>query len=143
MTLVPRARLLWLAVDIAFVAVLAAVYPPAGPVWLLAAAAALALALGDAAFSYARSAPIAISVPAVCRFTRDRQGSVPVVITGKPGRRRTFRLGLGLPGAFESLTDSLDVERPADAARCRTEWRCTPRRRGTYEGLWACSEVPS
>jgi uncharacterized protein (DUF58 family) len=143
MSLVPRTRLLWLAFDVALVGVAGAVFPPAHAAWLVGLAGLAALALADAALILGRKDPVKVALPSVARFSRDREGSLEVTLSVAAASVRRVRLGLALPGAFVSREDEMTIDLPGGAERYRVEWRCTPRRRGRFDGVLASTESPS
>ncbi|HEY1847915.1 MAG TPA: DUF58 domain-containing protein [Opitutaceae bacterium] len=143
MSLVPRPRLLWIVLDVALVGVLGAVFAPAHAAWLVALAGIGAVALADAALALARNDRVQVALPRVARFSRDRESSLEVTLGVKAGAARRVRLGLVLPGAFAAREDEATVDLPGGAERYRLEWKCTPRQRGRFEGVVACTETPS
>ncbi|MBL9189336.1 MAG: DUF58 domain-containing protein [Opitutaceae bacterium] len=140
MSLVPSRRLLWVVLAIALVAVAAGPWPHLAAVWIIALGALALLALADAAWSLARKQPPRAGAPPVVRFARDREGTVPVTFENPGGRARRVRFALALPAEFESPEPEMWVDLPADAGRARIAWRCTPRRRGRFGGVLACTE---
>ena len=143
MSFVPSPRLLWLVFAAALVATAAGPWGELEPLWLLALGGVTLAALADVAVSLARARPPVIGVPAVVRFSRDREGAVAVTFDNPDGRARRVRFALGLPGAFAPTDEETWVDLPAGAARARIEWRCTPRRRGRFTGVLACVEGSS
>ncbi len=140
MSFVPSTRLLWLVALVALVATAAGPWRELEALWLLALSGAALAALADVAVSLARARPPGVSVPPVVRFSRDREGVVPVMFENTSGRGRRLRFALGLPGAFVSATEESWVDLPEGAARSRVDWRCTPVRRGKFTGVSACLE---
>ena len=140
MSLVPSQRLLWLVFYAALVGVGAGPLPELTPVWLLALGAVVFAALVDAALSLARARPPAVSVPAVVRFMRDREGVLPVTFVNEEGGARRLRVALGLPAAFVAADEDVWVDLPAGARRAQIAWRCTPRQRGRFTSVLACVE---
>jgi uncharacterized protein (DUF58 family) len=143
MALVPRLRLLWLAFDVALVGVAGAVFAPAHALWQVALAALGAVALADAALALAKNEPVTVTLPKVARFSRDREGSLEVTLAVSARSPRRLRLGLALPGAFVAREDVVTVELPGGAERYRLQWACTPRQRGRFDGVLACTETAS
>src|SRR3954465_4491566 len=113
MSLVPSSRLLWLVFYVALVAVGAGPLPELQPIWLLALGAVVLATLVDAAVSLARARPPAVAVPPVARFMKDREGTVEVTFTNPDRAARRVRVALGLPAAFVSLRDDVEVDLPA------------------------------
>ena len=140
MNFVPAPRLLWLVSGVAILATLAGPWPELEPLWLLTLGGVSLAALADVALSISRARPPLVSVPAVVRFARDREGAIAVTFANPEGRARRLRFALGLPAAFAPKDEETWVELPAGAARASVEWRCTPRRRGLFSGVLACIE---
>lgn len=143
MSFVPATRLLWLVFAAAIVATAAGPWRELEALWLLAIGSVVLAALADVAVSLARARPPVASVPAVVRFTRDREGMIAVTFENPTGQARRVRFALGLPAAFTPASEETGVDLPAGAARARVEWRCTPRRRGSFAGVLACVEGAS
>lgn len=143
MSLVPGTRLLWLVLDAALIAIVGAFFPAVHAAWLLGLAGLGAVALADAAHALARSEPIGVALPRIARFSRDREGSLEVTLAAKAGSPRRIRLGLVLPGAFVAREDEAAIDLPGGAERYRIDWRCTPRQRGRFDGVVACTETTS
>ena len=140
MSFVPSTRLLWFVFAAAMVATAAGPWREPEALWLLALGGVLLTALADVAVSLARARPPVVSVPAVVRFARDREGAIAVTFENPDGRARRVRFALGLPAAFAPKDEETWVDLPAGAARARVEWRCTPRRRGKFSSALACVE---
>lgn len=140
MSFVPSTRLLWLVFAVAIIATVAGPFRELEPLWLLALGGVIVSALADFAFSLSRSRPPAVSVPPVTRFSRDRAGSIAVTFENPDGRARRLRFALALPATFASTDEEISVDLPAGAARARVDWRCTPARRGRFDGVIACLE---
>jgi uncharacterized protein (DUF58 family) len=143
MSFVPTTRLLWLVFAAAMIAVAAGPWAELQPVWLLAMIGIALTALADVGLSLARTRPPIASVPAVGRFMRDREGTVPVTFANADARACRVRFALGLPAAFAPAEDEVWVDLPAGAARARIDWRCTPRQRGRFTNALACVEAGS
>ncbi|MSU47478.1 MAG: DUF58 domain-containing protein [Opitutus sp.] len=143
MSLVPTERLLWLVFYAALVAVGAGPLPELAPIWLLALGGTILAALADAVVSLAQVKLPVVSVPAVVRFTRDREGSLPVTFANPDRQGRRLRVALGLPVAFTARDEEVWVDLPVGAERARIDWHCTPRRRGRFDHLLVCIEGAS
>ncbi|MEO7798954.1 MAG: DUF58 domain-containing protein [Opitutaceae bacterium] len=143
MSVVPSTRLLWLVFGAAVLAVLAGPLPDLVPVWLLSLGLVTLISLGDLTLSFWKASPLVVSAPPVSRFSKDRDGVVPVVLGNADARARRIRFALALPGGFESPDETAWVDLPAGAAHARIAWRCTPRQRGRFAGMLACTETSS
>jgi uncharacterized protein (DUF58 family) len=143
MSFVPSTRLLWLVLAAALIAVAAGPLRELEALWLLALGGIIVTALADMAISLARARPPAVSVPAVMRFSRDREGAIAVTFSNPEKRARRLRFALGLPAAFASAEEETWVDLPEGVERAQIDWRCTPRRRGRFDGMLACLEGAS
>lgn len=140
---VPADRLLWLVLAAAVIGLAAGLWPELVPMWLLGLAAIAVLALADIVLTIVRLRLPEVSVPPVLRFMRDREGIVPVTFKGQAGAPARLRFALSLPAVFAPVTEELWVELPTGGAPGRIDWRCTPRRRGRFDGGLAVLEAGS
>ena len=140
MSFVPAQRLLWLVFYVALIGVAAGPLPELQGIWLLTLGATLLAALADVALSLSRAQPPTVSVPAIMRFMRDREGTVAVTFANPSRRATRVRFALGLPAGFSSAVEDLLLDLPEGAERARVEWRCTPRQRGRFADVLACVE---
>src|SRR4051812_18673773 len=143
MSVVPAQRLLWLVFAAAVLALVAGPLPDLIPLWLGVVVLVTIAALVDLAFSVSKMRPLAVSAPAISRFSKDREGTVEVLFANPERRAQRVRFALGLPAAFESPDEEISVEIPAEAAHASIRWRCTPRQRGRFSGTLACTEISS
>jgi uncharacterized protein (DUF58 family) len=143
MSFVPTPRLLWLVFAAAVLAMVAGPLPDLIPLWIAAVGVVTLAALADLAVSVSKLRPLVVTVPAISRFSKDREGTVEILFANPERRGQRMRFALGLPAAFESREDEVQVEFPADAAHASIRWRCTPRQRGRFSGILACTEISS
>jgi uncharacterized protein (DUF58 family) len=143
MSFVPSRRLLWCVAGVALIAVLAGPLPVFQAGWIVALAAVVVTSLADLAVSMTRGRTLTVELPSLVRFFRDREASVRVTFRNPGKRARRVRFALGLPAAFVSLEDEVQVELPAGAERTYVDWRCTPRQRGRHAEVLACVEEES
>jgi uncharacterized protein (DUF58 family) len=127
----------------AILAAVAGPLPALIPFVALIGAAFVIFALADFALGYARVEPVKIALPPLVRLTKDRKGSVPLVISNERRIERTLRLGVAWPAGIESSDEDRVVGLPGGAAQARIELTCTPRKRGRFGGLLVCWEVAS
>ncbi len=140
----PSARLLfWFAAVVLPFAVVGAVAAQALPVAVAAVATLVLLAGLDLILGTGRLEGIALKLPEVTRFTKDRAGLLEVRVRNPRQRARRLRLGLVLPEEIQTLSEDQWVALPAGAEWSRLEWSCTPARRGRYRLAQACLETPS
>ncbi|PTY08241.1 DUF58 domain-containing protein [Opitutaceae bacterium EW11] len=140
MTPVPAQRLL--VVVAALVPVAAAAGPLASlrPLALLLGVGAFVVALLDLILGLARPAEIAIEVPDVVRFSKDRAGAIPVTFVRPRPAALRIRFALGLPATFTPAVEELWIDLPGDAKQSRIDWMATPRSRGRDSSVLACFE---
>ncbi len=143
MRFVPSTRLLWLMLAVAIVATVAGPFRELQPLWLLSIGGVVLAALADVALTLKRTRPPTVTLPAVTRFSRDREGVLSVTFENPDGQARRLRFALALPSVFKSAAEEIMVDLPAGAARARIDWRCTPSRRGSFAGVMACFEGAS
>jgi uncharacterized protein (DUF58 family) len=143
MSVVPAQRLLWLVFAAAILAVLAGPLPDLVSVWLLALGILTLAALADLAISLSKTRPLAVTLQPVTRFSKDREGKIQVLFANPGGRSERVRFALALPAGFESQHDELWVDLPAGEAHARIGWPCTPRERGRFTEVLACTETRS
>lgn len=98
------------------------------------AAGAVVIGLIVVAFDAARTMGsldgIQMSVPDVVRFTRDREGGIPVEITLHDDLIREFFLQILTDATVEDREPVILVRLDPDVLKSRVEWFCTPRERG-------------
>ncbi|HUR57654.1 MAG TPA: DUF58 domain-containing protein, partial [Opitutaceae bacterium] len=143
MSVVPAPRLLWLVLAAALLAVPAGPLPDLVPLWLLTLGVLVLAALADVVVSLAKARPLTVSTEPTSRFSKDREGKIQVTFSQPAGQSRRLRFALALPSTFESREEQIWVDLPADAARARIDWACTPRERGRFTNVVACTETAS
>lgn len=143
MSFVPATRLLWLVFYTALLGVAVGPFPELVPLWVLAVGAVILAGLLDAAVSVRRARPPRIVLPPVVRFTRDREGAIPMQFENADAMARRVKVALGLPQGFASPEESMDIALPAGATRAQALWRCTPSRRGRFATVYTCVESDS
>jgi uncharacterized protein (DUF58 family) len=131
--IVPQTRLLlWAGVAVLPFAALAAEVPEAGPLAGLLAASVVMLALLDATLAQRSLEGIRIDLPAVVRLSKDRGGTIEMLIKNEKQRPKLLRLGLPLPPEIHSPEEDLLTLLPAGSPLARLAWPCTPLKRGNY-----------
>ncbi len=129
--IVPGNRLLfWMAMLLPFAAV--AVLVPAFLLLSMAVMAGLVVvAAWDAWLGVGRIKHISVEVPDLVRFSKDREGSIPITIRVGTGVRQ-LRVGLPFPPEIRSPHEDLLIDLPDGAESSWTSWPCTPSVRGNF-----------
>jgi uncharacterized protein (DUF58 family) len=143
MSILPTRRLLWLVFAAAALAVAAGPMPEITPAWALGLFAVVLVSLGDLCASLAAARPEATEASRITRFAKGRPGAVRVSIACPPGPPGVVRFALGMPESFEPAEDCLRVALPEGAGKAEVDWHCTPLRRGRFFGVLACIETAS
>ncbi len=102
---------------------------------MIVAGVLLFLAAVDAGMGWRTAGQkLAFHFPEAVRLTKDRAGSVTVVIVNQqPGApERRLRLGLGWPETVRTPTELLAIALTGGVERTRFEWACLPGRRGRH-----------
>jgi uncharacterized protein (DUF58 family) len=142
--IVPQNRLLfWVAVIVLPFAALGALLPEGLLLTVVLIVALALLALVDAMLAFSALDGITVSLPAVARFSKDREGALEVTVRNERQRALRLRLGIPFPRAIVSLVTDLQVALPAGSEWSRLEWRCTPCRRGNFTLARTCLEAAS
>jgi uncharacterized protein (DUF58 family) len=142
--IVPQTRLLvWFAAIALPFSVLGAFSPDALALSLVMVAGCALLAALDALLGYGRFDGITLRLPDVCRFSKGREGVIPVEIKNGHGTLRQLRLGLVLPPPLQSIRADQWIRLPATSEWSRLEWRINPSERGRFSLQMACLETPS
>lgn len=104
----------------------------AGPLaWTIVGLFAVVAAL-DALLALNRLDNVSAACPAVVRFSKGREGEIPILIDNAPGRVRRVRLGIPLPRSFRSENDDIRARLPEGGGTSQVTWPCTPLERGDY-----------
>ncbi len=131
--IVPQYRLLFWAGSVMLpAALLGAAMPQLVPAGWLAVGFFLAAALLDAVFGFGSLRGLRVELPEVLRFTRNREGVVPVLISSSEKKAFRLRLGLPFPADIGSAASDVLVQIPAGHEHTQYSWACTPSRRGRY-----------
>jgi len=140
--IVPQTRLLaWVAAFVPVALAGALVPGVAGPA--VAGFVVLAMLVGlDAGLGRRRVRGLRVRLPELVRLSVGRAAAIPVTLFQEGGRPLTVRLGLPLPGGFQSPDEVLEVALPA-GAESRLTWPCTPDTRGRFEVRRCHVEVAS
>jgi uncharacterized protein (DUF58 family) len=142
--IVPSNRLLfWVAIIVLPFATLAATVPHT-LVWAaLAIVILFGLAILDAGLGLGRVGALTLELPEVVRLSKDRPGTLDLIIRNPGMSPQVLRLGLPLPKEIEATHEEILIRLPAGVETSRVPWRCTPRTRGNYPLRQACLERPS
>ena len=127
--IVPQPRLLfWYAVTVLPLSVLGVVWTEA---WL-AAGVALLLLVGltvvDLLLGQGRLAGLQVKLPAVARFSKDREGGFEVLVRNERQQAVHLRLGLGFPPEIRPMAEDQIIALPAQLMHFRKPRRLTPSR---------------
>lgn len=98
-------------------------------VWTLLA---LVLLL-DAVVSLGRLSGTGASFPEIVRLTKEREGSIPVLLHFTGTSRPLLEIGLALPAELPSPQETWRIAVAPGGTEARFDWPCTPRRRGRYQ----------
>ncbi len=93
----------------------------------------IAAALVDATLGLGRLRGIAACLPDLVRLTRDREGSIMVVVMNPGKQAMEIRLGLPFPEYVASEQDDVVIQLPDGHEQVTYEWICTGVRRGCYQ----------
>lgn len=130
---VPSTRLFWwvAAIIVPFSAI-AGMLPDAAPFcWVILAAFAL-LTLVDVLRAFRLFDGVTVTADSTIRFSKDRTGVLPLVLSQPLEADRIFTIGISLPREFETPTEIRPVQVPGGGRPSGLNWECTPRKRGTY-----------
>ncbi|MCC6489079.1 MAG: DUF58 domain-containing protein [Candidatus Hydrogenedentes bacterium] len=128
----PRTALLTSCAGVVFVATLAAVEPRVAALLPALAGAVATLALVDAALAFRCLRGVSVNLPDVVRLSKDREGTVDILVRNESGRSRRLRLGLAFPREVGAIRDSVETIIPPDTQVSHVEWPVVPSRRGNY-----------
>lgn len=143
MSPVPSQRLVSSVLLVAVVAGVAGPLPGLTGLWVLLLLLVVVAALIDLAVSLRAGFSIAVTLPAVVRFSKDRPGTIAVTFDNLSERARRVRFALALPDIFASEREEVWVDLPAGTKQARIDWVTTPRRRGRFTEAPVSVETPS
>lgn len=142
--IVPSNRLLfWVAMVVIPFAALGSTVPQTFVWSVLAIGLLFSLVLLDAALSLEKVGQLGIEAPDVVRLSKDRPGTIEMMIRNPSAASQVLRLGIPLPREIEAAQEETVVRLPAGSELSRVAWQCTPRIRGSYRLHQACIEKPS
>ncbi len=129
----PRGRLLFWFGAVILPAGLVAVHSHVMAMASISVAGAFLLIVAvDALFAPGRLRGIRLEFPQVVRFTRDREGTIGVLIHNEQTMPGYLRLGLAFPEGIEAAEEEVLLSIPKDKERLSYAWPCTPRERGSF-----------
>lgn len=133
MTAVPSSRLIgWTAACVPIAAV-AGPLPGLGSMWILLLGGIAVAALADLLTSLRTLAWPELIVPGVIRLSKDRKGTVPIVVKRPAGGPDRVRLAVAWPDGIDGGAAERWVEwTPGAPSTATVEWNCTARRRGRF-----------
>jgi len=111
-------------------------------VWVCGLVVLLIVALWDL-LSAKRVQPNHVRCADIFRFSKDRAGSLEIVLEASPGVGANVRFALALPPAFENAQEEQVIAVPEPGKTIRIHWQTTPRRRGRFSNLIACQSWES
>jgi uncharacterized protein (DUF58 family) len=131
--IVPRYRLIfWVGVFLIPTTLLTAAGTTAGSVFGGLTAALIVAALLDAVAAIRNLREITISLPEVVRFSRRREGSLPICIRNPKMKAGTARVGFPFPDEIQTPDMDFFVRLAADAPLSTASRPCTPMKSGRY-----------
>ena len=149
--IVPRTKLLfWTAAVILPFALLAGLERNALAIAMAAMTGFAVLILIDAFNAPKCLAGISVSLPALIRMSKDREGKIELRIHNPRQTANILRVALGLPAEIQADQPEMTVNTPAGTEWSRFSWSCVPRRRGQFKpsaihlecgsplGFWGC-----
>lgn len=104
----------------------------AGPLSWIVVAIFTALAALDALLALNRLDGVSASCPGIVRFSKGRDGAIPILIRNETGRIRRVRLGIPLPRSFRYDKEDVHARLPEGGGASQILWPCTPLERGNY-----------
>jgi uncharacterized protein (DUF58 family) len=131
--IVPRNRLLlWFGVVVLPFALLAAVEPGAAVVAPGLIGVFIVAVLVDAIGARTCLAGLNVTLPAVVRFSKDREAKLELQVRNERQQGRTVRVALDLPREIRSPQEDIEVRLPEASEWSRLAWTCLPLQRGSY-----------
>ena len=142
--IVPRTRLLlWVGVVVLPFSILGALEPAATLLAILVVAALFALAGLDAILSLGVGEKIKVELPEVLRLSKDRPGTLDVLLRNPTSQSLRLSLGLPFPAELRVPSEQRQILLPAGTELSRVSWDCLPLQRGYYTLRQAFLEIPS
>lgn len=131
--MVPAHRLLtWFALVVVPFALLGAVEPGALVLSTVCIVGFCVVALADGVAARRGLEGIGVALPAVVRWSQDREAKLELRLRNERQQRKRLRLALALPDGLESAQPDVTIELPAGSEWSSWPWACVPRRRGTF-----------
>ncbi|OGL47675.1 MAG: hypothetical protein A2161_19765 [Candidatus Schekmanbacteria bacterium RBG_13_48_7] len=131
--MVPRTQLIkWFALIVIPFSIIAVTSMLGAAVSGIMITAFFVFAALDAFRAYGTIDHIKIEVQDLIRLTKDRQGSIEVIIKNNKKKSQWIRLGLDLPREIYSSQEDVSVVLPDTNEWSRFQYSCTPWKRGKY-----------
>ncbi len=92
----------------------------------------LAAAAIDAALARAHMRGVCVSIPDVVRMSRSREANIPVTIHNEKMLALEMNIGLPLPAAVGSVSDTITVSVRKGCLESSITWPCKPGTRGSF-----------
>jgi uncharacterized protein (DUF58 family) len=124
--------LLWVALIVLPFSALAALGAEALTISLSVMGGLLLLVLLDAGLSVGRLDGFSAELPKVTRLTKNREGTLTLLIHNERQRAQRVRVGVPFPPEIASQWEDVLVELPAGSNASRIAWPCTSSERGKY-----------
>ncbi|MFC1498476.1 DUF58 domain-containing protein [Verrucomicrobiota bacterium] len=86
----------------------------------------------DAVLGSLRTKTIKIDLPDLVRLSKDKNGSIPIMISNESMKGLSLRVGLPLPEHIDTKQDDLNMTLPERHKDLNVEWECVPRARGSF-----------
>jgi uncharacterized protein (DUF58 family) len=75
---------------------------------------------------------LAVSSPEVVRFSKNREGQIPLIITNESMASRQLRLALALESTLHPTKEYLEILLPHQVRESQVYWPCVPKNRGQF-----------
>jgi len=142
--IVPRSKLLWwVALGLLPLSLLAAFVPGVTGLVTILFLAALLMFLVDAMLAGRSLENLAVELPPLLRFSKDRPANLELRFRGPGPKDRPLRLALALPETIVAEYEEQTVLLPGNNLWARASWPCRPLRRGRFLLRSAHVEGPS
>ncbi len=141
--MLPNDRLLWWTAVLLPVALLSGLVPEWAGLLPVAALVLACLASIDAMLGARVLEQVTLETPETLRFTRDKDGEIPVVVSHTHPLRHPLALTLGIPESFAADADVLHFTLPQSGTRARAHLGVTPAERGRFNLLQAALQTSS